>query len=504
MTGITLGREEFADRVYGCWLGKNIGGTLGCNLEGKKVVHDLTFYDPVPEEPAPNDDLDLQLVWLKMLEDKGAEPPTLSDFADYWLKYLRAYPPDEYGFCLRNLERGLRPPISGCFQNRDVDCMGAPIRSEIWACIAPANPQLAASLAFRDATLDHAGGEGVNGEMFWAAVESAAFVIQDPLELIRIGLSMIPLHSHIARAVSCVVWSYEHGDSWDEAREKATQRFSNPVRNPGYGHPCLAAPNHAFTVIGWLYGRDFGDRLCKAVNCGYDTDCTGATLGALLGILGGPSHIPDAWRRPVGETIVLHRFTGDCDPPRDVQELTQRTLRIAEVFTKRHSPRVALQDRKAIPEDAISILGRGDLAHRVRAECDTHSAVANVGEVEIALHYNGEPVLYASREKVVSISARRDGRQMEDLDVTLTGPADWRIAPEGDGSFAIRCEREVAGSDLHVRAVVDGREYVADFRMLGLRDVEGVDAYMNVPICPECRARAAACLCSRVVATTAP
>ena len=28
-------------------------------------------------------------------------------------------------------------------------------------------------------------------------------------------------------------------------------------------------------MIGWLYGTDFGDALCKTVNCGYDTDSSG-------------------------------------------------------------------------------------------------------------------------------------------------------------------------------------------------------------------------------------
>jgi ADP-ribosylation/crystallin J1 len=39
-------------------------------------------------------------------------------------------------------------------------------------------------------------------------------------------------------------------------------------------------------VLGLLAGEgDFGKSLCIAVNCGNDTDCTGATLGAPLGIL---------------------------------------------------------------------------------------------------------------------------------------------------------------------------------------------------------------------------
>ena len=44
--------------------------------------------------------------------------------------------------------------------------------------------------------------------------------------------------------------------------------------------------NTAFNVLGLLAGEgDFGKSLCIAVNCGNDTDCTGATLGAPLGIL---------------------------------------------------------------------------------------------------------------------------------------------------------------------------------------------------------------------------
>ena len=191
MRTITLERDEYRDRVYACWLGKNIGGTLGAPFEGRKFVNNLTFYDPVPSEPLPNDDLDLQLVWLCMLEDRGTDL-SLADFAEYWKRYLMAYPWDEYGFCARNLARGLMPPVSGWFENYYVDQMGSPIRSEIWACMAPADPQRAAALAWMDAAMDHAGGEGMWGEMFWAAVESAAFVVDDPKALIGIGLHMIP------------------------------------------------------------------------------------------------------------------------------------------------------------------------------------------------------------------------------------------------------------------------------------------------------------------------
>ncbi|NQT86491.1 ADP-ribosylglycohydrolase family protein, partial [bacterium] len=126
--------DTYRDKVHACWLGKNIGGTLGAPYECHKTTQQLAFYDPLPEVSAPNDDLDLQLAWLKCLEDRGVHI-TCGDLADAWVSYLSSYPWNEYGFCRRNLGRGLRPPISGCFENYYIDEMGSPIRSEIWACV---------------------------------------------------------------------------------------------------------------------------------------------------------------------------------------------------------------------------------------------------------------------------------------------------------------------------------------------------------------------------------
>lgn len=77
--------------------------SLGTSWETDKNVHDLIFYDPVPTEMAANDDLDFQLVRLKMLQERGLYP-SLGDFADYWIKHLgpSAAPGFPYG---ENVER---------------------------------------------------------------------------------------------------------------------------------------------------------------------------------------------------------------------------------------------------------------------------------------------------------------------------------------------------------------------------------------------------------------
>ena len=83
-----INEAEFRDRVYACWLGKNIGGTLGMPFEGKKEINNVTFYTKLKEgEPAANDDLDLQILWLKAMEENNYRVDAYT-LGEYWLKYV--------------------------------------------------------------------------------------------------------------------------------------------------------------------------------------------------------------------------------------------------------------------------------------------------------------------------------------------------------------------------------------------------------------------------------
>ena len=492
MKPITISEQEYRDKVYACWLGKNIGGTLGAPYEGRKEVLKLTYFDPMPSKSAANDDLDLQLVWLKMLEERGINP-RLQDFADYWMKHLAPYPWDEYGFCQRNLQRGLRPPISGCFENDFIDQMGSPIRSEIWACIAPGDPQLAAVMAWKDAVLDHAGGEGVWGEMFWAAVESAAFVIQDPVKLIRIGLGMIPIWSHISRAVQAALWCHEHNIPWEEARQRILTRF-------GHSHPCHAPQNHGFTIIGWLYGKDYGDKLCKAVNCGCDTDCTGATLGSLLGILGGTKAIPKVWSDPIGEGIVLHRFTQNLDAPRTVGELTDQTVEIGRRVLSERSSLSQLGNDTRITMNAVHTYARAEAARELWHR-DMESAVVPVAKgLEITLHYHGEPVIRPGVPKTLSVTVERQEEPIS-ARVAVEFPKAWHVktleSSEVEMAYEVFADSVEDSNVLRARAAVNGKTYETSFIILGPNAGEDWQPAKGVPTCPKCNARLEACLCSQ-------
>jgi len=321
---VRLSRETYRDKLLGCWMGKNAGGTLGGPLEsifGREEMFDVWWYPKLVKGGIPNDDLEIQLVWLQALKERGIYL-TSRDLAEYWLDCI-LYNPDEYGLHKTNLRKGLQPPVSGWYNNWFKDCMGSPIRSEIWACIAPGVPHIAARYAYQDAICDHAGGESVYGEIFNTTLESAAFLIEDRGRLLGIGLSMIPKECLTSKAIRAAIQSHSKGLDWREARERVKEVAFSEIAQ-------FSPTNLGFQTIGLLYGQDFGDAICKAVNCGWDTDCTGATVGAIWGIISGESGLPEKWTEPLGNEILISKGIRNLRPPKDLHELTSEIYAIGE------------------------------------------------------------------------------------------------------------------------------------------------------------------------------
>ena len=85
---MNLNRQDYLDKVLGCWMGKNIGGTLGAPFEWKRQVNDVRFYtQDLKGEPLPNDDLDIQLLWLLAMEEQGVDIDSHT-LAEYWCLFV--------------------------------------------------------------------------------------------------------------------------------------------------------------------------------------------------------------------------------------------------------------------------------------------------------------------------------------------------------------------------------------------------------------------------------
>jgi ADP-ribosylglycohydrolase len=432
---VQINQDEFRDRVFACWLGKNIGGTLGMPFEGNPNPQNISFYTNLKEgEPAANDDLDLQLLWLKALEENNGRVDARI-LGEYWLKFI---PVDwnEYGVGKQNMRKGILPPVSGAFENeRWKHSNGAWIRTEIWACLAPGCPGLAARMAREDACVDHGQAEGTMAAIFVAAIESAAFVEPNRDKLIAIGLSMIPEDSQVAIAVRTAQKAYSAGKDWMTARAeviKATEStgwFQAP-RNIGY------------VVIGWLYGEgDFGKSICIAVNCGDDTDCTGATLGSILGIISGSKGIPARWKDPIGLAIKTCAI-GGFEAPADLNILTDRTVAMARKVMALNELPVGLIDGPTdLSRSGELTLADTRLARRLW-NLSPWQVVWSDPALRITLDYQREPYIVANESRTVQIGLRSVTETPQTVALALEGlPFGWKLSNLPDEPITLQPSR---------------------------------------------------------------
>lgn len=294
-----INRNEYLDKVRGCFIGKNIGGTFGGPYEGKKEVLDIKGFVTKKGEPLPNDDLDLQLVWLQCLESIGPLNTNSKTLGEFWMAFICPFW-NEYGISKTYMLRGIKPSVAGDVEtNIWKHSNGAWIRTEIWACLNPGAVDTAVRYAIEDALVDHGVGEGTAAAAFVAALESAAFLVNDTQKLIDIGLAKIDKNSRLHSTLAHVRKRYQEGADYITVRNEIIEL------NKDIGDGWFQAPNNiAFVVIGLLWGEgDFKKSMTYAVNCGDDTDCTAATVGSILGILLGAKKMPEDWKEYVGNDI---------------------------------------------------------------------------------------------------------------------------------------------------------------------------------------------------------
>lgn len=303
----------------------------------------------------PNDDLDIQLLWLIAIEEKGVNFDAKL-LGEYFNIYVDPHW-NEYGTAKINMKQGLMPPLSGSFKNVYKDSCGSFIRTEIWACIAPGCPEIAAKFAFEDSIIDHGDGEGTYAAVFCAAMESAAFIEKDIRKLIDIGLSYIPENCGVAQAIISVINSYTSGKTWLKARDEILEKFRGTptswsilsetdlqkgfeIGKRGYDAPS----NMGMLVIGMVYGEgDFSKSLCTIINCGEDTDCTGAAYGSIFGIIHGIDDIPKEWIEPIGRGIKTYCLNlgdlGGYRIPQNIDTLSESVEDIAkQAISVHHMP----------------------------------------------------------------------------------------------------------------------------------------------------------------------
>lgn len=337
-------RRAWQGRISGCMLGKPVEllsmfeghSALTAHLEAAGarplrgyipyVAHRRVEADWCAEKldhAVPDDDVNYSVLALMLLEQHG-QAMTTADVARAWLKRLPAgqtFTAERAAYrtlLARAAERfpeGADPgfDLAECADNAFSDWIGAQIRADVYGWVLPGRPAEAAELARRDAALSHRD-DGVYGAMIVAAL-GAALATTAPEEALEAALSQIPADSG-AHAAALFGRSLAGDPSGGGAIRKRYADLS-PVHTL----------NNLALVIWALYSHldDFGAAIGDAVAAGLDTDCNGATVGALWG-LQGPA-IPDAWTAPWQGRVGLS-LAGTDEVA--LEALVDRTVAVAE------------------------------------------------------------------------------------------------------------------------------------------------------------------------------
>ncbi len=348
---------QWRDQFYGAWLGRSIGCALGKPLEawdfmaGKNGIPGwknvqlwfegagawpITGYTPSTSTASEthglrlavvnmkstqehirfmetDDDIRYTVLGLMMLEEKGLDWDSwdVGRLWHRWLSYYQVCTAETQAYVnfaqitthVTTHLKDVRPENwkeklqwVRSHHNPYREWIGAQIRADGFAYGAAGRPELAAELAWRDASFSHVK-NGIYGEMFVAAMIAAAFVEKDPRKIVQIGLSQIPATSRLAADIHRAVEIAESAVDQVSLVEQIWEAFKhyNPVHTNN---------NAALVAAALIFGDgNFDKAVTTSVLGGWDTDCNGATVGSIMGASLGAAALPASWVAPLNDTL---------------------------------------------------------------------------------------------------------------------------------------------------------------------------------------------------------
>ncbi len=345
--------QSLDKKILGAWMGRVCGCMLGKTVEGirsgelisllketgnhpmhryilradidktdtKKYVFPLAsrpYADTIDGMPA--DDDTNYTVLSQIIIDRYGRNFTPHNVAEAWLAYQpkNAYcTAERVAFC--NFVKGYEPPYSAIYRNPYREWIGAQIRADYYGYINPGNPELAAEMAWRDASISHVK-NGIYGAMFVSAMLAIAACTNNIEDIILSGLSEIPHTSRLYRDIMFVYDGYKAGVSQENCFKAIHEKYDE---HTGYGW-CHTISNAMIVVAALLYGNGCYEKsVCIAVEAAFDTDCNGATVGSILGMANGIDSIPESFTKPINDKLRTQIFgVGTVS----ISDIAKRTL----------------------------------------------------------------------------------------------------------------------------------------------------------------------------------
>ena len=297
--------KVYEEKVYAGVLGKLIGVYLGRPFEQwthERILEELGEINYYVNEKlnvplvVTDDDITGTFTFLRALRENNYDPNiTPKQIGQSWLNNLienktvlwwggRGHSAEDTAF--QNLKAGIHAPMSGSIAtNGEVVAqqIGAQIFIDGWALVSPGDPEKAADLAKKAASVSH-DGEAIYGAQMVAAMESLAFIEKDINKIINESKKYIPNTSEIYKVIGELQNIRSGNSDWMQAREFLAENYDYDK----YLGECHMIPNHAIIILSLLFGDDNLQKTLMIVNtAGRDTDCNSGNVGCLMGIKNG-------------------------------------------------------------------------------------------------------------------------------------------------------------------------------------------------------------------------
>ena len=251
-------KNLLSSKIHGAWMGRICGCMLGKTVEGIRTNELVPFLNETGNYPMhryiyktdinkeictkysypfanrpyadeidgmPVDDDTNYVILAQVIIEKYGYGFTPYDVSRVWLNYQNknAYcTAERVAFC--NFVKGYEPPKSATYKNPYREWIGAQIRGDYFGYINPGNPEIAAEMAWRDASISHIK-NGIYGEMFVSAMLAVAAATNNIEVIIRGGLAQIPYTSRLYEDVISVLNDFKSGVTQKECFYRIHKKY---------------------------------------------------------------------------------------------------------------------------------------------------------------------------------------------------------------------------------------------------------------------------------------
>lgn len=359
---IAISRKQYADKLYGFWLGQCIANWTGLVTEMDKIgnlgeIKTGNFYTRVdwgkadqpniwspgkPSDLSPtidfvfrgenevwgsDDDTDIEYMYQHLMFANKTSVLTPQQIQAGWLKHIKAeeenflWVSNQKAFDL--MREGMLPPETGSEANNEHHAMiDAQLTTEIFGLFAPTRPEVALQLAHLPIRTTASESIAAIPE-FYVNMHALATVVNDNLSMkdktqwmAAEARGMMNDNHLAAKMYDYVKSKYDAGLPWEQTRDSIYVRYQVQQQDDYtitsqnlYCNGCYAAGiNYAAGLVSLFYGEgDIVETIKIGALAGWDSDNPTATWGGMLGFMLGKTGVEKAFNRTFSNQFNIHR-----------------------------------------------------------------------------------------------------------------------------------------------------------------------------------------------------